>query len=142
MKVVITCIAVVSVLLFSSCSDDLPTNSSTTTYKYTGYDSTWNKIITGYIRIDSLDSIEVKGRWDFKLVGNGENVGPQIGKGNFEGTTDMRGSMWLSLNPEMIDNNVFLHGSTSLPYRFDGMWNYIGFPGEINWGRFEAIQIR
>jgi len=142
MKALIITIALASFLLFSFCSEDSPTNSSMKTYKYTGYDSTWNKIITGYLWIDSIDSIQVKGRWDFDLVGNGENVGPQIGKGSFEGTTDMRGSMWLSLNPGMIDNNVFLNGSMRLPYRYDGKWSYCGFPGEINWGRFEATQIR
>ena len=92
--------------------------------------------------IESIDSIEVKGRWDFKLTGEEENLGPQIGQGDFGGITDIRGTMSLNLNPGWVDNNVILNGNTFLPYRFDGMWSYVGFPGIINWGRFEATQIR
>jgi hypothetical protein len=113
-----------------------------TTYKYTGYDSTGVKIISGYLWIDSIDSVEVKGRWRFNLVSNCENMGPQIGKGNFEGTTGMWGQMLLNLNPGIIDNNVLLEGSMQLSYRIDGRWSYIGFPGVINWGSFEAEQLR
>ena len=99
MKAVILCIALASFLIFSSCSDDSPTNSSMKTYKYSGYDSSWNKIITGYLWIDSIDSVQVKGRWDFKLVGKCENIGPQVGKGTFEGTSNMLGTLSLNLNP-------------------------------------------
>ena len=142
MKALIITIALASFLLFSFCSEDSPTNSSMKTYKYTGYDSTRNKIISGYLWIDSVDSTVVKGRWDFKRVSSEENIGPQIGKGKFEGTMNMLGTMSLNLNPGMVDNNVFLQGSMSLPYRYDEKWSYCGFPGEINWGRFEATQIR
>ena len=139
MKKVIICIAFTSILLFSSCDDDTPTNSSMKYYKYTSYDSTGQKIITGYLWIDSVDSSTVKGRWDFKRVSNEVNLGPQLGKGNFEGVKDLNGSMSLNLNPEWIDNNVFLIGSfQNLHYRGD--WNYVGFPGVINSGTFEAIQ--
>ncbi|MGB5530920.1 MAG: hypothetical protein WBQ32_13215, partial [Ignavibacteriaceae bacterium] len=58
-----------------------------------------------------------------------------------EGTTNMRGTLSLNLNPGMIDNNVLLDCSMRLPYRIDGQWNYIGFPGVINWGRFEAVKL-
>jgi len=140
MKATIISIALASFLLFSFCSEDSSTNSSLTTYKYTGYDSTGNKIISGYLWIDSVDSTVVKGRWDFKRVSNEENLGPQIGRGNFEGIM-MLGRMSFNLNPEMIDNNVILDGSTLLPRRFDGTWSYIGYPGVINLGRFEATQL-
>jgi hypothetical protein len=139
MKAVILCIALTSFLMFSSCSDDSPTNSSSKTYKYTGYDSTGNKIISGYLWIDSVDSTVVKGRWDFKQVSNEENLGPQTGKGNFEGIKDLQGNMSLNLNPGWIDNNVFLIGSFH-NLHYNGDWNYVGFPGVINSGSFEAIQ--
>jgi hypothetical protein len=141
MKAAILLLAVFCFLFFSSCDDEPSNKTSRQIYKYTGYDSSWNKIITGYLWIESIDSVQVKGRWDFDLVGNGENVGPQIGKGKIEGTMNMLGTMSLNLNPDMIDNNIILNGSLQLPYRFDGSWSYIGFPGEINWGRFEATQI-
>ena len=139
MKTVILCIAFASFLLIISCSDDSPTNSSMKTYKYTGYDSTGNKIISGYLWIDSVDSTVVKGRWDFKKVSSEENLGPQIGKGSFEGIKDSHGSMSLNLNPEWIDNNVFLIGSFHNSH-YNGDWNYVGFPGVINSGSFEAVQ--
>jgi len=140
MKALIISIALASFLLFTFCSEDSPTNSSMTTYKYTGYDSSWNKIITGYLWIDSIDSVHVKGRWNFKLILNEENLGPQNGSGNFEGHKDSRGSMRINLNPEWIDNNVLLDGSL-LNSEYNGTWSYIGFPGEINWGRFEADRV-
>jgi len=142
MKAIILIIVITAVSFFSSCGDDSSTNSSMTTYKYTGFDSTGVKIIEGYLWIDSIDSVEVKGRWRFNLVSNCENMGPQIGKGNFEGTTDMWGHMLFNLNPGMIDNNVLLEGSMQLSYRIDGRWSYIGFPGVINWGSFKAEQLR
>jgi hypothetical protein len=142
MKALIISVTIAAFALFSSCSDDSLSNSAKQTYKYTGYDSSWNKIITGYLWIDSIDSIEVKGRWDFDPVSNGENFGPQIGKGILIGSVHPLGLMTLNLNPGMVDNNVILDGSLRLPYRFDGLWSYIGFLGEINWGRFEATQIR
>ena len=142
MKAIILIIVITAVSFFSSCGDDSSTNSSMTTYKYTGFDSTGNKILEGYLWIDSIDSVEVKGRWRFNLVSNCENMGPQIGKGNFEGTTDMWGHMLFNLNPGMIDNNVLLEGSMQLSYRIAGRWSYIGFPGVINWGSFKAEQLR
>lgn len=142
MKALFLIITIIAISLFSSCGDDSPTNSSMRTYKYTGYDSSWNKIIMGYLWIDNIDSLEVKGRWNFNRVSNKENIGPQTGKGKFEGTMGVLGTMTLNLNPGMIDNNVILDGSLRLPDRFDGLWNYIGFPEKINWGRFEATELR
>lgn len=132
---------VLSLIVFYSCEDSDP-NSFPKSYKYTGYDSSWNKIIEGYLRIDSIDSVEVKGGWRFNRVSDCENIGPQIGHGNFDGIANPLGTLSLNLNPGMIDNNVLLDCSTRLPYRIDGRWSYIGFPGVINWGRIEAEQIR
>lgn len=140
MKAVIISIVLTLFLLFFSCSEDSPTYSSMKTYKYTGYDSTRNKIISGYLWIDSVDSTVVKGRWDFKQVGSVENLGPQIEKGNFDGVKDSQGNMSLNLYPEWIDNNVFLIGPF-LNSHYSGDWNYVGFPGTINKGSFEAHQV-
>jgi hypothetical protein len=141
MKAIIISIALASFLLFSSCSEDSPTNSSMKTYKYTSFDSIGVKIISGYLWVEFTDSSTVKGRWDFKRVSNEENLGPQIGKGIFEGIKDSQGSMSLNLNPEWIDNNVFLIG-LYLNSHYNGDWNYVGFPGVINAGTFEATQLR
>jgi len=129
MRAVIICIAFNLFLLFSSCSEDSPTNSLTATYKYIGYNDNGNTVITGYLWIESVDSTTVKGRWDFKRI-----------KGNFEGIKDSQGSMSLNLNPEWVDNNVILDGSL-LNSDYDGNWSYVGFPGVINSGSFEAKQL-
>lgn len=140
MKAVIISFALISFMLFFSCGDDSPTDSSMTTYKYTSYDSTGNKIISGYLWIDSVDSSTVKGRWDFKLVHNEDNLGPQIGKGSFEGVKGSDGNMSLNLNPGWIDNNVLLIGSFQNSH-YSGDWKYVGFPGIINSGSFEARRV-
>jgi len=140
MKALIICVTLATFALFSSCGDDSPTSSSMKSYKYTGYDSTGQKVITGYLWIDSVDSSTVKGSWEFKLVGNCENLGPQIGKGNFDGVKNSNGNMSLNLNPGWIDNNVFLIGSFQNSY-YGGDWNYVGFPGVINTGSFEAHRV-
>ena len=140
MKTVILCIALASFLIFSSCSDDSPTNSSSTTYKYTGYSENGSIIISAYLWVDSVDSSIITGGWDLIRVGNEENLGPQIGKGNFEGIKDSQGCMSLNLNPEWVDNNVFLIGSL-LNSSYSGDWNYVGYPGVINSGTFEAKQL-
>jgi len=142
MKLTIISIALASFLLFSSSRDNSPTSSSMKSYKYTGYDSSWNKIIERYLWIDSIDSMKVKGGWRFELVSNSNNISPQVSRGSFEGTTNMLGTLSLNLNPGMIDNNVLLECSMRLPYRIDGQWSYIDFPGVINWGRFEGEQLR
>jgi hypothetical protein len=140
MKAIILIIIITGVSFLYSCGDDSSTNSSMTTYKYTGFDSTGVIIISGYLWVESTDSSIVKGRWSFKLVHNEENLGPQIGKGNFDGVKDTEGNMSLNLNPEWIDNNVFLIGSfNNSQYRGD--WNYVGYPGVINAGSFEATQL-
>lgn len=141
MKSLILFLSAFSLFLFSSCGDDSPTSSSSATYKYTGFDSTGNKIISGYLWVESTDTSSVRGRWNFKLVRYEENLGPQIGSGNFDGHKDTRGSMQLNLNPGYIDNNVILDGSL-LNSHYGGSWSYIGFPGIINRGTFEAEQIR
>jgi hypothetical protein len=139
MKAIILIILITAVSFISSCGDDSSTNSSMTTYKYTGFDSTGTKIISGYLWLESADSSMIKGRWAFKQVGTCQNIGPQIGKGNFEGHKDSRGSMNLNLNPGYIDNNVILDGSL-LDAHYNGSWSYIGYPGIINLGTFEATK--
>ncbi len=141
MKAIILVLVITAVSFLSSCGDDPSTNSSMTNYKYSGFDSTGNKIISGYLWVESTDSSIVKGGWNFKLILNEENLGPQIGSGNFEGHKDSRGSMQINLNPGFVDNNVILDGSL-LNSHYDGSWSYIGFPGIINQGTFEAEQIR
>jgi len=131
-------IVFVFALLFAfACSEDSPTNPSTNLYKYTGYDSEGNKIIFGIITIVQDTASVVTGTWKFKPIGNCDNVGPQLGEGNYIGSLDSGKTLWLNLNPGMADNNVMLAGNFENEH-FAGSWSYYGFPGLMNHGTFEA----
>jgi len=128
----------VMALLFAfACSEDSPTSSSTNNYKYTGYDSKGNIIIFGIITIGQDTSSVVKGTWKFESIGNCDNVGPQLGAGNYIGSLDSGKTLMLNLNPDFVDNNVILTGKFENEH-YTGTWSYYGFPGLINHGTFEA----
>ena len=141
MKLLVFVLSATALMLFYSCEDS-DSNYFPKVYKYTSYDSTGNKIIAGYLWIDNIDSSKVKGRWQFNLISDCENIGPQICHGNFEGTVNMLGTLSLNLNPGMLDNNVLLDCSMRLPYRIDGRWSYVGISGVINWGGLKGEQLR
>lgn len=78
-------------------------------------------------------SIQLQARWsESPEQFSGQLMVDQICHGSFEGNANLLGTLSLNLNPGMIDNNVLLECSLRLPYRIDGQWNYIGFPGVIN----------
>ena len=115
-------------------------------YQYTGYDSKGTKIIAGLLsitsaepkRINSVDTIELKGTWQLDKVGNPERIGPQVGSGDFYGSL-VNGEVRIGLNPNMNDNNVNLAGKIENG-RFSGEWSYSGFAGRLNQGTFEATK--
>ena len=105
-------------------------------YAYTGYDSTGVKIVTGWIKIAFEDSIHLSGEWELDKIGDPQSIGPQVGEGNLVGNLE-NNQLSLNLNPDYIDNNVFL----ICPYddkKLTGKWFYSGFPGIINYGTFVA----
>ncbi len=121
----------VIILLFCcSESDEL--------YEYTGFDSTGTVIVTGWLVFDQWDSSRVEGEWSFWAVGSAENVGPQLGSGIFEGGHDST-CIWLNLNPDWVDNNVFLSGIKK-GNKITGKWSYSGFMGVVNQGLFRAAK--
>ena len=131
-------IVFVLALLFAfACSEDSPTNPSINHYTYSGYDSQGNKIILGTLTIKRDTSSVVTGTWKFQPVASCNNVGPQLGAGNFAGSLDSQKILQLNLNPDMVDNNVFLYGHFEMG-QYVGTWSYAGFPGVINQGTFEA----
>jgi hypothetical protein len=66
--------------------------------------------------------------------------GPQIGKGDLRGSMKEDGELWINLNPDWVDHNVYLTGRyTGARYSdFEGTWVYSTFAGGIDGGRFEA----
>ncbi len=45
----------------------------------------------------------------------------------------------INLNPDYVDNNVFLLGVLE-GTKMNGRWMYTGFPGVVNEGTFKALR--
>jgi hypothetical protein len=115
-------------------------------YQYTGYDQSGGKIVEGQLSITSVESrriqseetIQLKGNWQLNRVGNQEKTGPQVGSGELIGSI-IKGELYINLNPNISDSNVFLQGTIE-GRRFHGTWSFKGYAGAINQGTFEAIR--
>lgn len=107
-------------------------------YQYVGFDKKGDKIVEGRLRITSREGDRIKGEWQLSKIGNPENIGPQTGTGECTGliTAD---SLFINLNPNMVDNNVNLKGSIK-DRRYSGTWSFDGFAPGINKGTFEAVK--
>lgn len=137
MKIVSLGLILTAIFLIAGCSDDEST-ASTGQYRYTAYLNS-TLVVEGTIQIDSLSPQNVTGRWDFHAVGEPpNNIGPQIGTGNFTGSFD-GSALTINLNPQMADNNVTLTGTFNAN-TFRGEWSFSGFAGVISHGTFMAQQ--
>ncbi|MCI0614497.1 hypothetical protein L0244_16035 [bacterium] len=135
MKIVSLGLILTAIFLFAGCNDD-DEGAQTGSYRYTAFLNN-SPVVEGTIQIDSLNTQNVSGQWDFHAVGDERNdVGPQIGSGNFTGSFD-GAAVTINLNPEMADNNVTLHG-TFTGDTIRGEWSFSGFAGVINHGPFMA----
>ena len=87
------------------------------------------------------DSGDVSGSWNLDAVGTpSPMIGPQVGQGRLEGRVD-GASFSANLNPQMVDNNVFLFGVMEAGV-ITGTWEFSGFPGVLNRGSFSAVRKR
>jgi len=107
-------------------------------YAYTGYDSTGIVIVKGWLSFTYQDSIQFSGEWQFQKVGNPERIGPQVGTGTLVGGIEEQ-RVWVDLNPQYADNNVFLSGQFE-GNRYHGQWSWGTFAGVSNRGTFEAVK--
>jgi hypothetical protein len=105
-------------------------------YNYTAYDSLGSIVAVGTLSFEMKDSTNITGVWEIKKVGDPQNIGPQVGKGELVGGLS-DGTLWIELNPEFRDNNVFLQGKLE-KNKYNGKWFYSSFIGLTNWGTFEA----
>ncbi len=132
------CVVLCANLLFSTCKSPAPVdNVPVGAFRYTGFDSTGTLIVKGYLSLDFVDSANVKGEWHLASVGNPRNIGPQVGTGKLVGGFTRGGHLSLNLNPNMVDNNVFLSGVLEERH-YTGTWTYSGYPGILNRGKFES----
>ena len=107
-------------------------------YQYTGFDTKGNKIVEGRLAITSREGDRLKGEWLLSKIGNPERIGPQIGTGECDGLIQ-EDSLFINLNPNMVDNNVNLKGEIK-DGRYSGRWSYDGYAPGINRGTFEAVK--
>lgn len=131
------------ILLFigwQSCSepdDGIPSGS----YSYTAYDSLHTKVITGWFTMLMDSDSTITGEWHFSNVGDvRDDIGPQLGDGTLAGfrTGDL---ISIGLNPDIVDNNVFLIGSEESGI-IAGGWTWATIAGISNWGTFTALRHR
>jgi hypothetical protein len=122
-------------LFLSACDQSTVLKPDThQSYLYRAFDSTGTLVVTGQLIMNLADTIT--GNWTLSAIPGAHNIGPQNGTGTLTGL--MSGdSLAISLNPNMIDNNVFLLGHFSNG-TITGKWEYVGFPGVINRGAFLA----
>ncbi len=123
-------------LFFIACDDNSVGTLTDGVYNYVAYDSLGVIVAKGTLTIKFKDSTNVTGEWEIKKVGDPQNIGPQTGSGELEGTFN-DGVLALGLNPGYVDNNVFLEGEPE-NNKYEGKWSWISFRGFTNWGRFQA----
>jgi hypothetical protein len=111
------------------------------TFAYTGYDSTGREIVVGEIVIRADSGGLLTGVWKLEAAGTPQPmIGPQVGRGKVAGGI-AGGEFFANLNPDMVDNNVFLFGTIGSA-AITGRWHYSGFPGILNYGTFSAMRTR
>ncbi len=106
-------------------------------FLYRGYDETGAEAVTGWLLFSSESGESVTGTWELQQVGSPGNIGPQIGRGTFEGSRGDQGTVNLDLNPGWVDNNVFLSGRFQGDI-YSGRWAFSGFEGVLRDGTFDA----
>lgn len=139
MKRVYWLISAIILSLFYFCDKDNCLNGKKIpegAYAYMGYDSIGIKIVEGWISFDFVDSTTISGEWELDKIGDPKNIGPQVGTGQLGGNVQ-NSQIYLNLNPNFIDNNIFL-ASPYDNHKLEGEWTYAGFPGVINYGSFVA----
>ena len=107
-------------------------------YQYAGFDKKGDKIVEGRLVITSREGDRIKGEWQLSKIGNPERIGPQTGTGECIGLIQ-GDSLFINLNPNMVDNNVNLKGKIK-DGRYSGTWSHNGYAPRINEGTFEAVK--
>ena len=93
-------------------------------------------IVDGFLTIIFEGSNQLGGEWQLDAVGDPQNIGLQVGEGWLIGTVN-QDTIWINLNPDWDDNNVYLDGILQ-DSSFSGQWTWAGFPGVFNYGTFIA----
>lgn len=140
----ISAILVVLLVMLAGCADtgDRSTNSlkkGADTFQYIARDSGGSIVVTGSMSILFAETGEISGTWTLEQKGSPDGkIGPQVGTGKLTGRKKDAG-VFINLNPEWADNNVFLDGKME-GNRIVGKWNWSTFAGSTSGGAFEATR--
>ena len=105
-------------------------------YNYRAYDQSGNLVVVGILKFTQLDQEGVEGAWQMQNTNGAGQTGIHESFGRFEGS--LKGdALYIDLNPGWADNNVVLSGQLG-DGRYRGDWAYVGYPGVISDGKFEA----
>jgi len=135
-KIFFTGLVIIS-MIFISCKNGGEDTKPSGFYFYKSYDTTGTKIVEGWISIVQ-DSSEISGEWNLNKVGDPENIGPQVGRGELVGGF-IQDTVWVELNPDVVDNNLQLRGVID-DGKFSGKWEWMTIQGITNYGTFEAVK--
>jgi len=106
-------------------------------YHYKSYNSEGEKVVEGWFVFDEDSTDYISGEWHFDLVGNPDDIGPQVGEGELFGGYENDTTLWIELNPEYRDNNLQLVGKIE-GNTYSGKWYWISYPGVTGQGTFIA----
>ncbi len=137
------------------CSILTGSHHSGSTYTYAAFDSTGASIVKGTLTLHFKDTAEdtiayndrykyqITGSWKLESSHSKAETGPQTGSGDLSGSVGKDGTVWINLNPDWVDNNVFLYGRFKDQQHNDleGKWMWSGFVGYINGDRFTALRV-
>ncbi len=126
-------------ITIAACKKESPTEALLGgRFQYQAYDTSGTLIVQGWFTMTIIDSTNVQGEWHFNKVGNPSNIGLHYGDGLLRGAFYHAG-LSVGLNPNYVDNNVVLFGTID-GNSYSGTWQWIGFPGVINRGTFQAVK--
>jgi hypothetical protein len=107
-------------------------------YAYTAYDSLGTPVITGWFSLTINDSIRVRGEWHFRPLVTTGHFGPQTGGDSLFGSFG-DGMLFVGLNPDRADDNVFLKGLYD-GTTYTGRWEWDTFSGVTSYGTFRGVK--
>lgn len=93
-------------------------------------------VVSGIVRLQVQDDSSVTGTWELQRVPGTDTsitVGPQLGSGTLQGRRSTNG-LWLDLNPDWVDNNVFLALRPPVSSTLSGTWDHSTIVGPVTGG--------
>lgn len=111
------------------------------TYVYQAFDANGNLLVRGVVTLRLDQTVQVTGSWKLQTLDKNKSRehGPQAGAGRIVGQSNGE-KVFLNLNPDQYDNNIFLDGRKTTMVKISGKWGYYGYAGKLNEGNFEMVR--